>query len=615
MLGGDNIAKKILFLFLLSCFLILPNKIKAITYEETTQETFQYNINNFKLVDNNIVINGWAFTNRHQHLTGNDTHEYSMVLTNTKTNKSKVYVATLKYADKTRLLRATEAVNPCTSTFNDGNCHYVYTYVGFEFLIPTSDLDADAEYSIKLRIYEKVVNRGYQLSIYALGIDDTYEKDGVRYQFYSDIHNTSVTNMTNSLFVRSGPGQNYSIRSSNISCSGSKVLYWADGGHYTNVIGGKQNNPGAIDSELWINIKYNLGSCSLGKARAVDGTTYDGWAPWAYMKGSGTPAVIRTTSLSKIKIEELKAYTTEQNKETKALLTITSGEEQNITIKAYHNGNLVYNKNHAIVGTKTYNINYNIPNNGTLKIEVIDRYKTHTISSKIYVSSKQEYEFASNSGDEIITIDTPILVVTNSSGHATEYKEKILLSALPYEIDLSQGRGISGITSSISYWYPLEEFSLNSDYSVYALYPSQENTMNYEVIDGKVKVNLIKDNVIRKNNYDISYFHLPNTLLSLIDGKLFNQELDGYNYYNGGGIWYPSWNDELGTYEYKYIGTNLGINKITIKRNLTYTISSKMFGKEDSKFVIKRVKNPNNLNVIFKKKFSYNELKEYLGDD
>jgi len=40
-----------------------------------------------------------------------------------------------------------------------------------------------------------------------------------------------------------------------------------------------------------------------------------------------------------------------------------------------------------------------------------------------------------------------------------------------------------------------------------------------------------------------------------------------------------------------------------------------MFGKDDSKFVIKRVKNPNNLNVIFKKKFSYNELKEYLGDN
>ena len=37
-----------------------------------------------------------------------------------------------------------------------------------------------------------------------------------------------------------------------------------------------------------------------------------------------------------------------------------------------------------------------------------------------------------------------------------------------------------------------------------------------------------------------------------------------------------------------------------------------MFGKENSKFYIKRVDNPTNLNVIFKKKFSYSELIDYV---
>ena len=82
------------------------------------------------------------------------------------------------------------------------------------------------------------------------------------------------------------------------------------------------------------------------------------------------------------------------------------------------------------------------------------------------------------------------MVLTNKNGKVTEYKEKIQLSAVPYEIDISQGRGLSGITSAISYWYPLEEFTLNSDYNVYALYPSSEKTQNYELVDGKVKVNL-----------------------------------------------------------------------------------------------------------------------------
>ena len=108
---------------------------------------------------------------------------------------------------------------------------------------------------------------------------------------------------------------------------------------------------------------------------------------------------------------------------------------------------------------------------------------------------------------------------------------------------------------------------------------------------------------------------LTNILLSVIQGNLYNEALEGNIYYNGGGIWYPAWDDDLGTYTYQYVGTNLGINKITIKRDLSYTIVSKMFDKESSKFVIRRVKTPDNLNLVYKKTFTYEELKEYMGDN
>lgn len=613
-MGGDRIKKYIFLLFLFIC--LIPIKAQAISYQETNQYTMQYNINNFILDGSDIIINGWAVTNKHQNLTGNDTHEYSLVLTNSNTNESKVYIATLKHADKTRLMRATEEVNQCSGYFNYGVCHYKYTYAGFEFRIPVSDLKSDTEYAIKLRIYEKLVNRGYQLSIYALGVDDTYEKDGIRYQLYSDINKTSVTLTATSLFVRSGPSQYYSIRNSNFSCSSNgKTLFWYPEGFYNHVLGAQQTNPGAVDSELWVNLGFNYGSCVYGKARAVNGTSYNGWAPWVYMIGSGTPATIKTTSLNTISIDELRTYTAPKNTKTKALITLTSSINQDITIRAYHNDNLVYNKSEKFNGTKTFQINYDIPNNGTLKVEVINKYRTLLVSSKIYVSSEKIYNINANDTVGIITVDTPILVVTDKNKNVTEYKEKIQLSAIPYEIDLSQGRGISGVTSAISYWYPLEEFALNNDYSVYALYPSQEETLNYEIVDGKVKINLIKDGVVRNNDYDISYFYHPNILLSLISGELYNEALDGHTYYNGGGIWYPSWNDELGKYDYEYVGSNIGINKVTIKRDLSYTITSTMFGVETGKFKIIRVKNPDNLNVIYKRKFSYEELKEYLEVD
>lgn len=598
------------------CIFISIDKVKAITYEGTNQNEMQYNINNFYLEDNYIIINGWAVTNGHQHLTGNNTHEYSLVLTDKTTNESKIYVATLKNVDKTQLMKTHEYTVACNTNYSTAACYYSYTMVGFEFKIPVVDLRGDAEYNIKLRIYEKLVNRGLQQSIYALGIDNTYEKDGIRYQLYSDIHKTGISLLSSYLVVRSGPGQNYAQKMANFSCSANgRYLYWYPFGTFTNIVGTARTNGNSIDSELWLNLGYNYASCVDGKARAGNGNVYNGWGPWVFMSGNGTPATIKTTSLNNISIDELRTYTTKKNTPAKALITLTSSINQNVTIKAYHNDSLVYNKTENISGTKTFVINYIISNKGTFKVEVINNYKTYSIFSNIYVSSEKEYDIAENDLSGVIIVDNPILVVTDKNRNVTEYKEKIQLSAIPYEIDLSQGRGISGMTSAISYWYPLEEFALNSDYSVYALYPSQEETLNYEILDGKVKVDLVKDNIVRNSNYDISYFHHPNILLSVIQGNLFNGSLDGYNYYNGGGIWYPSWNDDLGKYEYEYVGTNLGINRITIKRDLSYTISSTMFGTNNGKFTIKRVNTPDSLNVIYKKTFKYDELKSFLEDD
>lgn len=603
--------KKIIYLLFFFVFLIFPIKVSAVVYEETDQNTMHYNINNFYLDGNYIVINGWSTTNKHQHLTGNDTHEYSLVLTNKKNNLTKTYVATLMYADKTNLLKRTEERTPCTTTYSSAVCYYQYTYAGFQFRIPISDLESDNEYAIKLRIYEKVVNRGLQQSIYAIGINNTYDKDGVRYQLYSDISKTNVTLTAEHLFVRSGPGQNYSRIEHNMSCAVNNVMYWYPFGYFNNILDSAQTNPGAIDSELWIKLGFEYYGCVGGKARAINGTSHGGWAPWIYMLGGGTPATIKTTALNTVSIEELRTYTAKKNTNTKALLTLTNTRNDSVTINAYHNGNKVYSKVETFSGTKTFNINYKIPNDGWLNVEVVARYKTLYIGSNIYVSSEKVYEVpASNSG--VITVDTPILVVTDKNGRVTNYKEKIQLSAVPYDINISQGRGISGVTSAITYWYPLEEFALNSDYKVYALYSSQEDTLNYEVVNGKVKVNLEKDTTRRGSNYDISVFHHPNVLLSLINGDLYTSKVNGKTYYNGGTVWYPSWDDELGTYSYQYVGEKLGINQITIKKNLEYTITDTMFGSDTGKFYIKRVENPNTLNTIYKRTFTSDELKEYL---
>jgi len=96
--------KKIfIFLFISICFLVIPFKVSAVTYTETTPKVMKYNISNFYLSGNYIVLNGWATTERHQHFTSSSTHEYSLVLTDTTTNKNLLMLLHLKMQTKLNL--------------------------------------------------------------------------------------------------------------------------------------------------------------------------------------------------------------------------------------------------------------------------------------------------------------------------------------------------------------------------------------------------------------------------------------------------------------------------------------------------------------------------------
>ena len=132
------------------------------------------------------------------------------------------------------------------------------------------------------------------------------------------------------------------------------------------------------------------------------------------------------------------------------------------------------------------------------------------------------------------------------------------------------------------------------------------------MLNGKVKVDLVKTNTQRSAGYDISYFAPPENLLSNKKGNLYNKVDNKSDYSKGGAIWYPSWTETLGKHYYEYLGENIGINKITITKQLAYNITNSMFGKSNGIFIIKRVKNPNSSNVVYKHKFTYEELLEFI---
>lgn len=492
-------------------------------------------------------------------------------------------------------------------------CYYRLPQVGFEFKIPLSDLNIDNEYDLKFRIYEKYTNVGYQTSVYALGVDDYYDVNGARYQLYSNLQTTNLVGMAPTLMIRTGPSTTYSQMRGDYSCSPySTRLYWTVGEKYTNIYEVVKTNGNNIDSETWLRMGFNEGYCYDGRSRALNGTAKSGWAALVFFDTVGTPATIKVSSLQYSTIDEMKTYTAEANTTTKAIVKLTNNKNQTVNIKAYHNNQLVHDSNQTFNGTKEFTIQYKIPNSGTLKIVVTEPYNyTHTMESKIYVSSNQTYNIGPNDDNKILTIDTPILVVKNKNGNVTEYKEKIELSATPKSYIITQGRGLETFDASLSYYYPTNEFNLNNDFNVYALFPSQEENLNYEVINNKVKVNLNSSDIQKSNNYEIIDLTLPKMYISE-SGDIYSSKNNLTNYIDGGNVWYPNWNDELGVYDYSVVGTRIGINKVTIVRNLQYKITNTFITVDKGIFKIKRVKNPNNLNYVFKKTFTYEELLNYL---
>lgn len=602
--------KVFLFLFFLISF---PLQIHAVEYKETNRETLAYDFNTFSIDGDSVVISGWGLAGPTQEYTGPESHEYYLVVINRKTGESITYNGAIKPVNKTELMRYKTTYRVCGKFEFDAalqSCYYNLPNVGFEFRIPLSHFNADNEYDLKFRVYEKYTNRGYQTSVYAFGVDDVADYNGVRYQLNSNLETTHLIALSETLMIRSGPSTESSQMRGYYDCwySGTR-LYWKLEEPYTNILEVVKTNGNNIDSETWIKMGFNEGLCYDGRSRALNGTNNAGWGAFAFFDTVGTPATIKTTSLNTIKIEELKTYTAEKNKNTKAVVKINSSVDQTVKINAYHNGILIYSADHTFNGTKTFDINYVIPNSGNFKIEVIDKHKTSILESKIYISSKKEYEIIGNNTG-IIEVETPVLVIKYADGNIKEYREKIQLLTNNYEQNIVQGRPLDNVVAVINYWYPTSEFSLNNDYSVYALYPSKENTLDYQIINGNVNVGMIKDNIYRANNYDYSYFYLPNTYLSIIEGNLHNQN-NNYTYINGGKYWYPAWNETLGMHNYYYIGVNLGVNKITIKRQLKYNINNTMFGNDTGIFKITRTDTITNKKLIYRNKFSYDELLQY----
>ena len=94
-----------------------------------------------------------------------------------------------------------------------------------------------------------------------------------------------------------------------------------------------------------------------------------------------------------------------------------------------------------------------------------------------------------------------------------------------------------------------------------------------------------------------------------LTGKIYSSNVpEKITITNGGRKWYTSVNEKIDVYNYKYEIENIGINKIKIIIPCKYEIDKTLFGYNNSEYFIKRIKIPENLNLIFKKSYTPFEL-------
>ena len=594
------------FLFV---FLWLPIGAKAISYENVTRDTFPYDINNYYIDNGYIVINGWGITASDQQLTGSDTHEYSMKLTNKKNGKVNTYTAQLRGVNKTELMRMKTTYRACgyyEVNASPYNCYYNYSAVGFEFRIPLSDLDADTEYEIHLRIWAKIINKGYQLKIYAPSINKYYEVNGIRYLLNSDMSKTYATITGDPVFVRNGPNVGSSVQTGWQWCSSTYkyTLYWWLYHTYYNIKQVVQTSAGSIDSETWLNIGFNQGTCVNSRSRASNGNSNNGWIAAIYADYSGIPATIKTYRVVNTSVDKIKAYTSKSNTNTKVVVNLYNNYNQTNNVKTYHNGNLVYNQNINYIGNKELTINYQIPKSGTIKIVVTEPNGLSTeLSSQIYISSEKEY-VVSNQNSTIVDT-TPVLVATSKDGTVNKYFEHISISVPPTYNKVTAGKGFENWIN-LTYYTDTSEITLNSNVTANSYFDTQDENLNYANKNDKVEVPLEK--LISNGNNN--YFNVNQFIFDKHIGKIYlsSNVPNNITTTNGGRKWYTSTSKEKGIYDYNYEIKNIGVNKVKIIVPAKYEIVKTLFGNIDSEYFIKRVYIPNNLNLIFAKKYTSLEL-------
>jgi len=284
----NQILKLLLILGSLSYF-----RINAHAAVETmvSKKQIPYEILNISVIDNSIVIEGWAFISYKQHYLNDTDHKTELEffslndsfrvlakLTNISLTKQMEYFGSPKCA-------------PVSIDQAPELCNFNYENVGFTATIPLSKFKLDNTYQTNILSYALKSNLIYKTPVYfPIPSDLNFKISDKEYNVVSRMNDTEIKVNSTTVIARKQPSKTSTYWYSGTNCSTSyqNQLFFMLNSIYKNV-----SAKVISDNTSFYNVSAKLGVCDGPRRRIIEGTVISPvWISSLYIVYSGTPLQI-----------------------------------------------------------------------------------------------------------------------------------------------------------------------------------------------------------------------------------------------------------------------------------------------------------------------------------
>lgn len=279
----------------LLCLTLLMMPMRVVALESSDKERVPYEIQNMYLEGSSLIIEGWGMLSGVQHFRNSSTHQYQLQLSST-TGEIFLIDGQIMPNDQTEVMKLLN-VRKCGEgeySQDASICYYDYKNVGFRFVIPLEYLKTNESYQVSLIIHGLSANVSNATKLfYPSRIPVVMDQNGIEYKIVSDLYDTSLKVVYQSVFERPVPANKDSYRYVNKVCSPTYgyAVFYQSGTIFDYVYDRYQSN-GTTYYKVYT---QNVDECYDGRNVSKEGNEYEAWIAGNFVDYIGEPLRIEVT--------------------------------------------------------------------------------------------------------------------------------------------------------------------------------------------------------------------------------------------------------------------------------------------------------------------------------